>query len=89
METNKPMQSFAAGAIRAAIWKNTAKDRSGPAAIYHTVKLERRYLDANKEWQSTQALRFNDLPKARLLLAKAFEYLAMADREEGDAEGAK
>ena len=82
MESNKPQQTYAAGAIRVAIWKNTAKDKSGPEAEYHIVKLERRYMDKSGLWQSTQAFRINDVPKARLMLDKAYEYLAMKGEDE-------
>ena len=81
METNKPEQSYAAGGVRLAIWKNTAKTKAGQDAEYFTVKLERRYKDQNDAWQSTTALHVNDVPKARLLLEKAYAYLVLKSEE--------
>ena len=82
MEKNKPEQSLAAGAVRLAVWKNTGKTKEGQDAEYYTVKLERRYKDQKGEWQSTAGLLVNDVPKARLLLDKAYEYLVFRDADE-------
>ena len=86
METKqRPEQAFAAGAIRAAIWKNPGKTSDGQETDFYSVRLERRYKDANGQWQSTNSFRVNDLPKAQLLLAKAFEHLVFQEREDNDA----
>jgi hypothetical protein len=36
-------------------------------------------MDKNGEWQSTNTLRINDLPKASLVLQKAYEYIVMKE----------
>jgi hypothetical protein len=40
---------------------------------------ERRYKDKNDDWQSTQTLNVNDLPKAVMGLQKVYEYLVLKD----------
>jgi hypothetical protein len=41
----------------------------------HSVAFQKRYLDKNGEWQTSSYLDVNDLPKATLVLSKAFDYL--------------
>ena len=75
---NPPVQEFKAGGIRAKIWKNPGKEGS-----YYTVSLERSYKDKEGNWQTTQSLRVNDLPKAGVVIGKAYEKvleLQYADR---------
>ncbi|MFH1916305.1 MAG: hypothetical protein ABIJ21_03505 [Nanoarchaeota archaeon] len=79
-EKNLPEKKFRAGPIRATVWLNTAIDKEGKELQYRTVSFERSYKDKNNAWQTTHSLRTNDLPKASLVLNKAFEYLALAEQ---------
>jgi hypothetical protein len=79
---NVPEKKFSTGAISATIWKNSGKTKTGEATEYRSITLQRRYKDRNDQWQSTNSLRVNDLPKAALVLNKAYEYLVLKD---GDA----
>ena len=87
METNKPEKSYAAGGVKLAVWKNSGKTKAGQEADYFTVKLERRYKDRNDAWQSTNALHINDIPKAQLLLEKAYEHLVLKSEEDRQTVG--
>ena len=78
MSENKPIKKFNAGGISVSIWKNELKD----GAVVHGVSIERRYQDKEGDWQSTNNMRMNDLPKVRMLADKAYEFLAMASKEE-------
>ena len=73
---NKPEKRFSTGAISATVWKN-AKNIKGKDVDFRTVTLQRRYKDNNGDWQSSSSLGVNDLPKAVLVLNKAFEYLCL------------
>ncbi|MBR9692667.1 hypothetical protein GOV07_01915 [Candidatus Woesearchaeota archaeon] len=73
--TNQPVKKFRAGAITATVWDNEAKEGEG---TYKTVSFERSYKDKEGAWQRTTSLRMNDLPKASLVLQKAYEYIALA-----------
>jgi hypothetical protein len=75
MEKNKPEEKFRAGAISATIWKNKG-NKAGKETEFYSVKLERRYKDNNDQWQSTESLGINDIPKAILVLQKSFDYIA-------------
>jgi hypothetical protein len=78
---NLPEKKFRAGAISATVWKNhSVKD--GKDIEYRTVSLDRNYQDGNGQWSSTNSLRVNDLPKAALVLQKAFEYVSLRESPE-------
>ncbi len=79
MEKNLPEKDFRAGPVRATVWKNVSKAEDG--RTYSTVSIERSYKDQNGEWQKTTSLRLNDLPKASLVLSKAYEYLTLQKTE--------
>ena len=87
MEGNIPEKKFSTGAISATIWKNTGKSkRTGEEVEYRSIQIDRRYKDKNDEWQSTNSLRVNDLPKAALVLTKAYEYLVLRDDKHASSE---
>ncbi len=81
LKTNLPEKKFRAGAISATVWKNHS-ERDGNVVEYRTVSLDRNYQDKNGEWNSTNSLRINDLPKATLVLQKAYEYITLKDGSE-------
>lgn len=78
---NLPEKKFSTGAISATIWKNSGKSKTGQDVDYRTITLQRRYKDKSDQWQSTNSLRVNDLPKASLVLNKAFEYLVLREND--------
>jgi len=84
MESNKPEKKFRAGAVTATIWANEGKGKNGEKTIYKTISIERIYKDKEDKWQSTNSLRLNDLPKANLVINKAYEYLLL--KENSDEE---
>ena len=75
---NAPVTKFKAGAVSATIWENQNKNDKGEEVSYMTISLERNYKDKNDQWQKTNSFRTNDLPKASLVLTKAFEFLALS-----------
>ena len=78
---NIPEKKFSTGGLTATIWENQGKNKSGEEVSFRTVSFQRRYVDKNGEWQSTSTLRVNDLPKASLVLQKAYEYLVMKEMQ--------
>ena len=76
---NIPEKKFSTGALVATIWQNQGKSKEGDDVDFKTVSFQRRYKDKNGVWQTTNTLRINDLPKASLILQKAFEYIVMKD----------
>src|SRR3989344_1776599 len=78
---NVPEKKFSTGVITATVWQNAGKGRSGEPVSYRTVSLQRRYKDKNGVWQSANSFRVNDLPRAALVLQKAYEYLVIREQE--------
>ena len=83
METkNVPEKKFSTGVITATVWQNQGKGRNEETVSYRTVSMQRRYKDKNGVWQTANSLRINDLPKASLVLSKAYEYLVLRETAE-------
>ena len=82
---NMPEKKFSTGGLTATVWENQGKNKEGLDVSYRTVSFQRRYMDKNGDWQSTTSLRVNDLPKASLVLQKAFEYLVMKEMQNYNA----
>lgn len=88
MEEKKlPEKKFRAGAISATVWKNTGQSKfDGQPKDYMTVSFERVYQDKQSgEWKSTTSLRVNDLPRAAVVITKAYEYLVLKGQEEAES----
>ncbi len=77
-----PEKKFSTGAIRATIWKNNGTSKkTGEPVEFRTVRIDRTYRDKEGNWQTTNSLRVNDLPKASLVLQKAYEYLVLKGQD--------
>ncbi len=87
MEGQKPEKRFSTGAISASIWKNSGVSKTGEATEFRTVQLQRAYKDKQGQWQHTASMRINDLPKASLVLNKAYEYLVLKVQSDPDDSG--
>jgi len=83
METKKrPVKKFRAGAVSVSIWSN---DVEGKDTTFNTISLDRVYKDKEGEWQNSGSFRVNDLPKAMVVLNKAYEYL-LTSKPKAEAE---
>jgi hypothetical protein len=79
---NQPEKKFSTGAVTATVWQNQGKNKTtGEETTFRTVSFQRRYKDKDGNWQSTNTLRVNDLPRASLVLQKAYEYLVLRELE--------
>jgi hypothetical protein len=81
---NQPVKKFRAGAISATVWENQAQNQKGEIISFKSVSFDRSYKDANGEWQKTSSLRMSDLPRAALVINKAYEFLALNSPEADD-----
>jgi hypothetical protein len=81
VKANTPEKKFRAGTIAATVWKNQS-EKDGKTFEYRTVSFERSYQDDKGAWNTTNSLRLNDLPKASLVLMKAYEYIALNGADE-------
>ena len=70
-----PEISFKVGAVRASVFKNLVLN-NGRTVPLPKVVIEVRYKDKTTgQWNGTNSLSLNDIPKAILALQKAFDYL--------------
>jgi hypothetical protein len=83
---NMPEKKFSTGVISATIWSNEAKLKDGQSAEFKTISLQRRYKDKDGVWKTSAQLRLNDLPKATLVLNKAYEYLVLRESAHSASE---
>ena len=84
MENNKPAKKFRIGAVCATIWSNQGVGKDGKARAFASVNVEKGYKDKEGVWKSGHSFSDNDLPKAIMVLTKAYEFLALR----GEAEEA-
>lgn len=80
-EGNSPERRFVAGSVVATVWLNRKKEE---LETFRTISLARNYKDKDGKWQSTNSFRINDLPKAAMVLNKAYEYLTLKEGTEND-----
>ncbi len=73
-----PEKKIRASPISATIWKNFQGRDEG---AFFNITLDRVYKNKEGVWQTTNSLRVNDLPKAMVVLQKAYEYLVLKERE--------
>jgi hypothetical protein len=75
---NVPEKRFSVNGITATVWKNEGTNKSGETIYFRTITFEKNYKDKEGQWKNTNTLRSNDVPKASLVLNKAYEYMMMA-----------
>ena len=78
----KPERVFKMGAVRASIFRNVI-ERDGQKVHLPKVVIEVRYRDKSGQWQGTNSLSLNDLPKAIAALQQAYEYLLGEENKHG------
>ena len=79
--SNEPETKFSAGAMQATVWNNNAKTKEGEDREFKSETVHRCYKDKEGEWKNTNTLNVGDIPKAMLVLGKAYEYLALKNSE--------
>ncbi len=79
---NLPEMKFRAGAITATIWKNVGHKSDGEETEFRTISIERGYQDKEGNWQKTNSMRVNDLPRLKVVINKAYESIVLAQKED-------
>jgi hypothetical protein len=82
--SNKPEKIFQHGGVRAAIFVNE-RERDGQSFTKKQVSFQKVYRDKEGDFKSTNSLDINDLPKAVVVLQKAYDYLTV--RQEFEDSG--
>ena len=70
-----PEKAFKAGGVRASIWSFSEATRTGQHYERKKCNLERVYKASDGSWKSTSSFDANDVPKAILVLSRAFAYM--------------
>ncbi len=77
---NYPEKKIRAGAVSATVWHNKGQKANGEESEYKTISIERSYTDKAGKWQSTNSFRITDLPKAQVVLQKAYEHIVLQEQ---------
>jgi len=85
---SKPEKVFKMGAVRASIFRNSI-ERDGQSISIPKIILEVRYRDKNGQWQGTNSLSLNEVPKAITALQKAYEYILNESGPDSNSGGIK
>ena len=83
----QPEITFRHGPCSASIFENEYT-RGGESFTVRTVSFQRSYLDKEGTWQRTNSLKVNDIPKAVLVLNKAYEFLTSTSQAEAEVNAA-
>ena len=76
----KPEKSFKCGGCEAAVFENEIA-KGGMKIPIKKVSCQKRYKSADGEWKSSGSLDVNEIPKAILVLTKAYEYVCTGSDE--------
>ena len=79
--SNKPEKVFQHGGVKAAIFVNE-HEKDGESFTRESISVQRVYRDREGTFKTTTSLHVNDLPKAILVLQKAFDYLTVRHEPE-------
>lgn len=71
----QPLKKFSVGSVSATIWENEGREGKN----FFSVKLEKSYKDKNDEWKNSNTFSVSDLPKVRLVIDKAYEFVSMKE----------
>ena len=66
---------FKHGRCSAAVFSQEVTQDDGRTLLVRSVSFQKRYRDKNGEWVTASYLDVNDIPKAALVLNKAYDYL--------------
>ena len=86
VDKNMPEKTFRASPVSATVWANEAKTKDGETKMFRTISLERSYKDKEDNWKKTNSMRINDLPKAILVLQKAYEHITFKEEDNSISE---
>ena len=81
-----PEERFQAGGVSASVFVNEVKRADGSVFVARKTVLQRTYVDGDGNYQSTSSLDVNDLPRAILVLTKAFEHCSGLGRSAETAD---
>ena len=81
----QPEVTFRHGPCSASVFQNEY-ERGEDRFTVKNVSFQRSYQDKDGDWKTTSYLRVNDIPKAVLVLNKAYEFLTSNGHSEAEGE---
>ena len=82
--SNKPEKIFQHGSLKAAIFAND-REKDGRFFTVKSVSFQKLYRDRDGVLKTTASLDIDDLPKAVVVLQKAYDYLTVRQELEDSA----
>ena len=74
--SNEPVTKFSVrGGIQVSVWMNPAKNSKGEIYPRPSVNIQKSYKDEDGNYQKTNSLSINDIPRVICALQDAYEYL--------------
>ena len=73
---NEPEKTFRAVNVEAAVWLNET-EKDGKKIRNFSVTIQKSYKDDDGNWKTTKTFFRDDLPKLRLVIDKAYEFIAL------------
>ena len=83
MAKQKPIKEFRTGWIQVAVWKNESEE-NGKTLVKHSIRLQKRFRDEDGEYKDTNNYFPEELPKLALAVSKAYEFIALKERNPED-----
>lgn len=80
--TSKPVKSFRMRGVRVSVFENHA-ERDENASAFHKVSIQKIYKQGN-DFKTSTSLGRDDLPIARLLLDRAWQFILDAESNSKD-----
>jgi hypothetical protein len=78
---DKPVKEFRSGGVRASIWRDEVPGQGEEPFEVFSVRVEKRFKDAQGAWQSTNRFRRSELADLELVVFKAREFISLNERE--------
>jgi hypothetical protein len=78
---DKPVKEFRAGSVRASIWRDEVPGQGDEPLEVFSVRVEKRFKDAQGVWQSTNRFKRRELADLELVVFKAREFVSLNERE--------
>jgi hypothetical protein len=78
---DKPVKEFRAGGVRASIWRDEIPGQGEEPFEVFSVRVEKRFKDAQGVWQSTNRFNRRELADLELVAFKAREFISLNERE--------
>ena len=85
-EKKKPIKVFKCGGVRAAVWTNSVL-RNDENVTEYSIQVDRTFKNKEGEFEHTSKFYPRDLPKLRLVSAKADEFCNLKVQESDEADG--